>query len=72
MAKKTQRISAKEFSDRFTKIVSRHLAALPLEEQDKRIENAARVAHGVSRGERPTTRIVEETRPTPLQYRTRE
>jgi hypothetical protein len=32
MSKKRQRISASEFSDRFTKIVSRHLSALPPEE----------------------------------------
>jgi hypothetical protein len=43
MSKKRQRISASDFSDRFTKIVSRHLSALPAEEQDKRIKNAERV-----------------------------
>ena len=45
MSKKRQRISAGKFSDRFTKIVSRHLSALPPEEQDKRIKNAERTAH---------------------------
>ena len=72
MSKKRQRISASEFSDRFTKIVSRHLAALPREEQDRRIKNAGRAAQGASRAGRSTTRIVEETRAIPLRYRTHE
>ena len=72
MSKKRQRISASEFSDRFTKIVSRHLSALPAEEQDKRIKNAERAALAASRAERPTSRRVEETRSIPLLSRTRE
>jgi len=72
MSKKRQRISASELSDRFTKIVSRHLSALPAEEQDKRIKNAERAALAASRAERPTTRRVEETRAIPLLSRTRE
>ncbi len=72
MSRKGRRISAKEFSDRFTKIVSRHLGGLPSEEQDKRIRNAERVAHGASRADRPTTGRVEETRATPLLSRSRE
>jgi len=72
MSRKRRRINAREFSDQFTKIVSRHLGALPPEEQDKRIRNAERVAHGASRAERPTTRRVEETRVTPLLSRTHE
>jgi hypothetical protein len=58
MSKKNQRISAKEFSSQFTKIVSRHLSTLPPEEQDKRIKNAERAALGANRAERPTTRTV--------------
>ena len=72
MSKKRQRISAREFSDRFTKIVSRHLSALPPEEQDKRIKNAERAALAASRAERPTIRRVEETRAIPLLSRTHE
>ncbi len=48
MSKKRLRISAREFSDRFTKTVSRHLSTLPAEEQDKRIKNAERTALGAS------------------------
>ncbi len=72
MAKKRSRISAKEFSNRFTKIVSRHLSALPPGEQDKLIKNAERTALGASRAERPTTRRVEETQAIPLLSRTHE
>ncbi len=72
MSKKRQRISASEFSNRFTKIVSRHLSALPAEEQDKRIKNAERAVFAASRAEHPTTRRVEETRAIPLLSRTRE
>ncbi len=72
MSKKRQRMSASEFSNRFTKIVSRHLSALPPEEQDKRIKNAERAALAASRAERPTTRRVEETRTIPLLSRTHE
>jgi hypothetical protein len=72
MPRKRKRISAREFSNRFTKIVSRHLSALRPEEQDKRIRNAERTALGASRAERPTTRRVEETRAIPLLSRSRE
>jgi hypothetical protein len=72
MAKKSKRISAREFSSQFTKIVSHHLSTLPPEEQDKRIKNAERAALAASRAERPITRRVEETRAIPLLSRTRE
>ena len=72
MPKKRQRISAREFSNRFTKIVSGHLAALPGEEQDKRIKSAERAAVVATHAERPTTRRVEETRAIPLLSRTHE
>ncbi|MFZ0962161.1 MAG: hypothetical protein WAO35_14770 [Terriglobia bacterium] len=72
MPKKRRRISASEFSNRFTKIVSRHLSALPPEEQDKRIKNAERTSLSANRAERPTTRRVEETRAIPLLSRTHE
>jgi hypothetical protein len=72
MSKKSPRISAREFSNRFTKIVSRHLSTLPPEEQDTRIKNAERAALAASRAERPTTRTIEETRPIPLLSRTHE
>jgi hypothetical protein len=71
-SKKSQRISAKEFSNRFTKIVSRHLSTLLPEEQDKRINNAEHAAVAASRAGRPITRRVEETRAIPLLSRTRE
>ena len=48
MTKKRRRISAREFSSRFTKIVARHLSALPHEEQDKRIRDAERTVLGAS------------------------
>jgi hypothetical protein len=72
MARKPKRISTREFSKRFTKIVSRHLSALPPEEQDKRITSAERTALSANRAERPTTCRVEETRPIPLLSRSRE
>ena len=72
MSKKGQRMSASEFSERFTKIVSRHLGTLPPEEQDKRIETAERAALGATHVERPTARRVEETRAIPLLSRTHE
>ena len=72
MPRKRQRLSASEFSERFTKIVSRHLSALPAEEQDKRIKNAERATLAASRAERPTTRRVEETRAIPLLFNRRE
>ncbi len=72
MTKKRKRISAREFSSRFTKIVSRHLSALPAEEQETRIRNAEHTALSASRAEHPTTRRVEETRAIPLLSHTRE
>jgi hypothetical protein len=66
MSKKCLGISASEFSDCFTEIVSRHLSALPAEGQDTRMKNAERPALGASRAERPTTRRVEETWAVPL------
>jgi len=72
MPKKTKRMSAREFSDSFTEIVSRHLAASPPNEQDRRIKNAERAARNITRAERPTTRRVEEIRPSPLRFRTHE
>jgi hypothetical protein len=71
MPKKSGRISARAFSRRFTKVVSRHLSALPPAEQDKRNKNARRAAMATSRVERPTTRRVEETRTIPILSRTR-
>jgi len=72
MSKKRQRISAREFSDRFTKMVSRHLSTLPPEEQDKRIKKAERAAIAANRAERPIIHKVEETQAIPLLSRTRE
>jgi transposase len=72
MTRKRRRMSAREFSTRFTKIVSRHLSALPAEEQEKRIRAAARTAHRLTRAERPTARTVEETPAIPLLSRSRE
>jgi hypothetical protein len=66
MSKKRLGIGASEFSNRFTEIVSRHLSALPPEEQDKRIKKAEGVALTATRAERPTTRRVEETWAVPL------
>ncbi len=71
MAKKPKRISAREFSSRFTRIVSRHLSTLSPEEQEKRIRNAERAALSANRVGRPITRRVEEIRATPLLSRTR-
>ena len=72
MSKRRQRLSANEFSDRFTEIVARHLAALSPEEQDTRIKNAEHAALDSSRVERPTARRVEETHAIPLRSRTHE
>jgi hypothetical protein len=72
MSKKRQRISASEFSERFTKIVSRHLSAMPGAEQDRRIKKAERAVLAANRAERPTTRRVEEIRAIPLLSRTHE
>ncbi len=72
MRKKTRRTSAKEFSDRFTQIVSQHLVTMPPDEQDQRIKNAERVARRLTRAERPIARRVEEIRPSALRSRTHE
>jgi len=72
MTKKRKRITAREFSSRFTKTVSRHLSAMPTGEQERRIRNAEHTALSASRAERPTTRRVEETRAIPLLSRTHE
>jgi len=72
MRRKQKQISPREFSNRFTKIISRHLSSLPPEEQDRRIGNAQRTVARASRAERPTTRRVEETRVIPLLSRSRE
>ncbi len=72
MAKKRRKISASEFSDRFTRIVSRHLSALPPEEQDKRIKNAERAALRATRAGHPTNHRAEETLSIPLLSHTRE
>jgi hypothetical protein len=53
MPKKSGRISAREFSSRFTEVVSRYLSALPPAEQDKRIMDAERAAMVTSRVEAP-------------------
>jgi hypothetical protein len=72
MARNGKRVSAREFSRRFTKIVSRHLSPLPPEEQDKRIKAAEQTALQASRASRPTTRRAEETRAIHLLSRSRE
>jgi len=66
MPSKRKRISARAFSNRFIKIVSRHLSALRPEEQDKQIRDAERTALGASHAERPTAHRVGETRTIPL------
>jgi hypothetical protein len=71
MPKKSGRISAREFSIQFTKVVSRHLSALPPAEQDKHIKDAKRATMATSRVERPATRRVEEIQAIPLLSRTR-
>jgi hypothetical protein len=72
MTKKRNGITARQFSSRFTKIVSDYLSALPAGEQERRIRNAARTALGASRAEHPTSCRVEETRAIPLLSRSRE
>jgi hypothetical protein len=72
MIKKRKRITAREFSSRFTKIVSHHLSALPAGEQERRIRNAEHTALSGNRAEHPTSRRVEETRAIPLLSRSRE
>ncbi len=71
MTKKRKRITAREFSSRFTKIVSRHLSALPTGEQERRIRNAEHTALSGNRAEHPTGRRVEETRAIPPSPRSR-
>ena len=61
MIKKRKRITAREFSSRFTRIVSRHLSGLPTGEQERRIRNAEHTALSANRAEHPATRRVEET-----------
>ena len=72
MPKKRRRMSAREFSSRFTKIVSRHLSTLPAEEQEKRIRAAERTVARLTRAERPTNRRAEETPTFPLLSHSRE
>ncbi|HUA01226.1 MAG TPA: hypothetical protein VMB02_12915 [Candidatus Aquilonibacter sp.] len=76
MAKKTKKsakrkISADEFSAEFTKLVSNHLAALPADEQDKRIRAAHRRVSR-SRGASSTAREAADTPATRLSARTHE
>ncbi len=60
MARKGKRISAREFSTGFTKVVSQHLSALSPADQDKRIKAAERTLEA-SCAEHPTTHKAEET-----------
>ena len=75
MPKKTKqtrkkRISAREFTNEFTKIVGGHLAKLPAAEQTKRLRAAERVLLRRSRAASATTRESDDTRPTALSART--
>jgi hypothetical protein len=67
-----KRLSSREFSQEFTKIVAGHLESLPIEEQDRRIRAAHRVIVTRFRGAASTKQGVAETRQTPLAARTRE
>ena len=71
-AKKKRKVSAREFSKRFTRIVAAHLSTLPPDEQDRRIRAAERVATTRCRGVSATTRGVAETQRIHLAARTRE
>ena len=65
-------ISAREFDTEFTRIIVRHLATLPPEEQDRRIRAAQRVVSNHFRGVSSTKRVADKTLPTPFAVRTRE
>jgi hypothetical protein len=67
-----RRISAREFTKEFTKIVGDRLAKLPAAEQTKRIRAAERVLLRHSRVASSTARGPDDTRPTALSARTRE
>ena len=67
-----RRVSAREFTNEFTKIVSGHLAKLPAGEQSKRIRAAERAALRRFRAASATTRGSADTRPIALSARTRE
>lgn len=66
MAKEKKRIGKKEFVDRFTEIVSEHLATMPLEEQRARLKAAERRLTNARREKHPTARGVSETAPIRL------
>jgi hypothetical protein len=67
-----KRISAREFTNEFTKIIGSHLANLPPAEQTKRLRAAERVLLKRSRAASSTTRGSDDTHPTALSARTRE
>ena len=71
MARGSGKISKKEFIDRFTKIVSDHLATMPLEEQRARLSAAERRLSIACCDKHPTTRGVGETDPIRLSARGR-
>ena len=62
---KKRKISAREFSGEFAKIVSGYLSKFTPEEQDKRIRSATRVAIRGSRASSAKARGVADTRPSP-------
>jgi hypothetical protein len=70
--RKKKKTSASEFTERFAKIAERHLAALPEDEQDRRLYKALRIATSGRRGVSATRRGVGETQPTRLIARSRE
>jgi hypothetical protein len=77
MAKKskntrTRKLSADEFAEEFTEIVSGYIAGLPAAEQTKRIRAAKRVVTAGSRVASPRAPVISDTPRTARAARTRE
>lgn len=71
MGKRNKKISKKEFVSRFTKLATKHLAKLPPEEQDARLEAFERRVARIPRDKHPTPSRTPETPATHLVARGR-
>jgi len=72
VAKAKEKISKKEFIDRFTDLAVRHLSKLPPEEQEARVKAFERRVAKICRDNHPTPSRSPETPATHLATRGRE
>lgn len=62
--KRQKKLSLEEAAEKLTAIAERHLATLPVEEQDARVAAFARVTFETSRGTRAKSSSKTRTRPS--------